>query len=89
MACLQVAADVQAVAAEVVAGAHMQDWAELRQRQAGAPAVEGEAAPAGTPEGELCIRHSQSKMRAVMHSCVALLFSNKPFCCLFRAGRPV
>ena len=50
------AAEVQAMAAEVVAGAHMQDWGELRQRRGGAPAGDGEAAPAGPPEGKRCLQ---------------------------------
>lgn len=52
MLSMQVAADVQGVAADVVAGAHMQrPQAELRQRRAGAPAAEGAAAAAGPQEG--------------------------------------
>ena len=52
VAWVQVAAEVQGIAADVVAGAHMQrPHAELRQRRAGAPAAGREAAAEGSPEG--------------------------------------
>ena len=51
------AAEVQAVAAEVIAGPAMQVWREWhRQQQGGAPAADGEPAPAGGLAGELYFR---------------------------------